>query len=83
MAHSVVVKKEEKVKSVFDEMTNIDDMQEFKRLFKEKYPSDWERIIKTYNKHERRDTKGKGHPMPEPEIYLNNMYKIYRDKLFR
>lgn len=73
---SVVVKKEEKVNKVFDVMSDIHDMQEFKNMFKEMYPDDWKRIISTYNKEERKDTKGKGHPMPKPEIYLSNMYKV-------
>lgn len=81
MAQSVVVKKEEKVKAVFAAMNNLDDMQEFKTLFKTMYPSDWQRIIQRYNQHERRDTKGKGHPMPEPETYLANMFKTYRVKI--
>ena len=83
MAHSVIVKKEEKVKSVFESMNNIDDEETFKRLFKEKYPKDWENIVKRYTEHEERDKKGKGHPMPEPETYLKNMFKIYRAKLFK
>ena len=73
---SVVVKKEEKVNKVFDVMSDIHDMQEFKNMFKEMYPDDWKRIISTYNKEERKDTKGKGHQMPKPEIYLSNMYKV-------
>lgn len=44
MAQSVIVKKEEKVNSVFGAMQNIDDMNEFKQLFKSMYPKDWERV---------------------------------------
>lgn len=72
----VVAKKEEKVNKVFDAMPDIHDMQEFKNIFMEMYPDDWKRIISTYNKEEHKDTKGKGHPMPKPEIYLSNMYKV-------
>lgn len=81
MAQSVIVKKEEKVKTVFETMKNIDDVNEFKQLFKSLYPTDWERVKQRYNQHERRDTKGKGHPMPEPEKYLTNMFKVYRSKI--
>ena len=81
MAQSVIVKKEEKVNSVFGAMQNIDDMNEFKQLFKSMYPKDWERVNQRYNQHERRDTKGKGHPMPEPEQYLANMFNVYRAKI--
>ena len=73
---AVIVKKEEKVNKIFDIMANVHDEQEFKDKFKQMYPDDWKRIISTYNKEERRDVKGKGHPMPQPEIYLRNMYKV-------
>ena len=81
MAQSVIPKKEQKVKAVFDAIQNLDDMAEFKAEFKRMFPNDWERVKKVYAEHERRDVKGKGHPMPEPEQYLNNMYKVYRKKL--
>ena len=38
---SVVTKKEEKVNKVFDSMSDIHDMQEFKNIFIEMYPDDW------------------------------------------
>ena len=80
MAQSVVPKKEKKVKAIFDKLgENLDEMS-FKRAFKELYPKDWERINKVYLDHERRDKKGKGHPMPEPEKYLSNLYKVQLNK---
>jgi hypothetical protein len=75
------VKKEMKVKAVFATMANLTDVQEFKDKFKEIYPDDWKRINAVYQKEERRDTKGKGHPMPEPEKYLENMFKVARAKM--
>lgn len=68
---AVVVKKENKVKTVFTTMANPTDMQGFKDKFKELYPDDdWKRINTVYQKVERRDTKGKDHPIPKPEKYL-------------
>lgn len=81
MAQSVIPKKEEKVKTVFAAMQNVNDLIEFKEQFKTMYPKDWARVQKRYADHERRDVKGKGHPMPEPEKYLAQMYSIYRKKL--
>lgn len=81
MPQSVIPKKEEKVKVVFAAMQNTDNLQDFKALFKTMYPDDWKRVIQRYNEHERRDTEGKGHPMPEPEQYLANMFKVYQKKL--
>lgn len=40
----------------------------------------WQHINSVYQKEERADTKHKGHPMPEPEKYLENMYKVARSK---
>lgn len=77
---AVIVKKEEKVASVFAEMSNPDDIQEFKTKFKEMYPKEWQHIIAVYQKEERADIKHKGHPMPEPEKYLENTYKVARNK---
>jgi hypothetical protein len=78
---AVVVKKEEKVNAVFAAMSDKDDIQEFKAKFKDMYPKDWQHIISVYQKEERADTKHKGHPMPEPEVYLDNTYKIARKKM--
>ena len=72
---AVVVKKAEKVNAVFEAMTNSNDMEEFKTKFKTMYPKDWARIQSVYLKEEKADTKYKGHPMPHPEKYLENMYK--------
>ena len=58
----------------------IDDLQEFKTKFKEMYPKEWKTIIAVYQKEEREDVKHKGHPMPEPEKYLENTYKTARAK---
>jgi len=40
------------------------------------YPDDWKKLNANFNKEERKDTKHKGHPMPHPEKYLENMYKV-------
>lgn len=78
---AVVVKKEEKVKAVFAAMDNPSDMHEFKAKFKQLYPDDWKRINDVFQEEECRVKKGKGHPMPHPEKYLENMYKVARSKM--
>ncbi|MGS0763383.1 hypothetical protein [Syntrophomonas curvata] len=80
MAQSIVPKKEEKIKAIFDVMTDKSSLEEFKTKFKEMFPKDWQRIIARYNEHEKRDTKRKGHPMPNPEKYLQNMFNTYLKK---
>lgn len=83
MAQSVIPKKEEKMKVVFEAMQNKDDFNEFKDTFKKMFHADWERVITRYNEHERRDKKGTGHPMPAPEKYLLNMFKVYYSKWYK
>lgn len=73
---AVVLKKDEKAKAVIGKMTNHEDIEEFKNLFKQMYPDDYAKIQKTYIAEERKDKKGKGHPMPHPETYLSNMFKV-------
>jgi hypothetical protein len=74
------LKKEEKIRAIFDVMTDKNSLEEFKTKFKEMFPTDWQRIIDRYNEHEKRDTKHKGHPMPNPEKYLQNMFNTYSNK---
>lgn len=77
---AVIIKKDEKVTSVMDAMIDKDSIQEFKDKFKEMYPEDWSKINKTYNKEERNTKPGKTHPMPHPEKYLENMFKVAKKK---
>lgn len=83
MAQSVVVKKEEKVNNIFMELGKDCTLEEFSAKFKEVYSNDWERINKVYREHENRDKKGKGHPMPEPDQYMKNMYIVGKKKLWK
>lgn len=77
---SVVIKKDEKVKSIFEIIGENASLADFKNKFIEMYPKDWERIQQTYKNHERKDAKHKGHPMPKPEKYIENMYKVGQKK---
>lgn len=83
MAQSVVVKKAEKVNSIFQELGENCSFESFSTLFKKNFPDDWARIIRVYNRHERKDKKGKGHPMPEPEQYLKNAYNVGKKKFLQ
>ena len=74
MGHSVIPKKKEKVKHIFELMDNNPSEELFIDLFIKNYPKDWENIKRTYYSEERK-SKGKSHPMPEPYKYMSNMYK--------
>jgi hypothetical protein len=80
MAQSVVPQKEKKVEAVFAALGCNHDEKLFADKFKELYPNDWVRIKKVYFEHESKEKKDKGHPMPHPEKYLGNMYKVYVNK---
>ena len=78
---AIITKKEEKAESIIMKMVNREDIEEFKTLFKATYPEDYAKMMKVYNAEERKDKKGKGHPMPHPETYLSNMYKVAVKKM--
>ena len=81
MAQSVIPKKEEKVRLIFDEIGQNCTEEEFVQRFKEKFPKDWERVQIRYKEHEQRDVKHKGHPMPNPQQYMTNMYNTWKNKI--
>lgn len=78
---AVITKKEEKAETIIGMMTNKEDVEEFKKLFKETHPDDYVKMFKVFNAEEWKDKKGKGHPMPHPDTYLSNMYKVAMKKM--
>ena len=78
---AVFSKKDEKIESVFNAMTDKNNMREFKEKFKAMHPDEWNKIWATFKKEEAKTPKGKSHPMPHPEKYLENMYKVWKNKL--
>lgn len=73
---AVITKKDEKANNILKIMQDINDAEEFVTLFKQQYPDDYAKIQKAYLAEERKDKKGKGHPMPQPDQYLKNMYNV-------
>lgn len=80
MAQSVIVKKEEKISAVVASLPPEFSESKFLDAFIEMYPKEWERVQKVYRDHERRTKPGKTHPMPEPNQYLINALKVWREK---
>ncbi|MDD3173368.1 MAG: hypothetical protein PHF63_06880 [Herbinix sp.] len=78
---AVIAHKEEKVAKVFEIYGKDISEDEFKSAFIKEYPKEWEKINKTYAKEERNTKPGKNHPMPEPDTYLHNTYKVYKSKV--
>lgn len=80
MAHSIIAKKAEKAEKILKQMSDKDNEEEFKKLFRKLYPEDWEKIKRKYLKEERKTKPGKSHPMPNPNTYLHNMFKTALSK---
>lgn len=82
MGKSVVVKKDQKVRKIYTEFGLGISLDEFKNIFKERYPREWQNINSVYEAHERNQNPGKKkHPMPHPEKYLENTFNFYKKKL--
>jgi len=77
---ALVLKKEEKLQNTIDMLDNSYTKDEFVEKFKELYPKDWSKIVKNYQKHERKTKEGKTHPMPEPKQYVLNMLNVWLKK---
>ena len=77
---AVLIKKDEKVSNVVNELPVNFSEQDFIAKFKEIYPTDWDKIVKNYNNHVRKTKPGKSFPMPEPEQYLINAVKVWQKK---
>lgn len=78
MTQSVIPKKKEKIEYLLKKYGSDITIEEFKIDFKKEYPKDWQNIKRKYNKQvviPKKKGKKAG-PMPNPEQYLTNMYKV-------
>lgn len=74
---AVILKKDEKIAEVIKTLSENYSEKDFISKFIELYPSDWDKIVKTYNQHIRKNKPGKPVPMPEPERYLINALNVW------
>ena len=77
---ALIVKKEEKIKALLEILGDKCTEDSFIEKYKEMYPNDWEKIMAKYRKEERETKPGKTHPMPHPDTYMKNMYKVAMSK---
>lgn len=77
---ALITNKDKKLKKVFEVIGESRNVSEFKEIFKKLYEKDWNRIQKRFQEHEKL-SKGKSHPMPNPEKYLENTYNNYIKKM--
>ena len=76
---AVIIKKDEKLRHIFQIIGENATLDEFKSIFKKIYLKDWERIQKKYDEHVKLN-RGKRIPMPAPEKYLEMTYNNYKNK---
>ena len=73
---SLIVKKDEKIEAVFDALRDNITEEAFIAKFKEMYLKDWGKVQAKYAEEERKTKPGKTYPMPNPDVYMKNMYKV-------
>lgn len=71
---AVIVKKEIKIQEIISSLKDPNDFNEFFEAFKNLYPSDWLRVNKRYEEHQRLTKPGESHPMAEPIKYMQNAF---------
>ena len=73
-------KKDEKLLNTLSQLSKNCTDNELVDKFKELYPSDWGKVVKRYNEHERKTPSGKSHPMPIPYKYIVGIFNKYRSR---
>lgn len=66
---TVILKKDEKVKTVIEKLNPNYTIEEFIEMFQKLYPKDWNKLELNYNKTIKNTKPGKIIPMPKPEQY--------------
>ncbi len=74
---SVIQNKSEKIAAVVASLPQGFGFDDFLRAFQAQYQKDWEKVVREYQKHQRKTKPGKSHPMPEPTQYLRNALNVH------
>lgn len=69
---AIITNANEKFAYVIDQLDENYCDEDFIHKFIELYESDWDKVVRRYMKHERKN-KGKPHPMPDPRQYIMNV----------
>ena len=77
---AVITKKDDKIALVVGSLDKEFSFDAFLEKFQVLYLKDWEKIVRSHNKHEVQTKAGKSHPMPEPEQYLRNALNVWQKK---
>lgn len=76
----VMLKMTEKIAATAAALGENFSPDDFVEKFKELHPKDWEKIERSFRKHERDTKPGKSHPMPEPSQYIKNALHVWASK---
>ncbi|HIT83995.1 MAG TPA: leucine-rich repeat domain-containing protein [Candidatus Avibacteroides faecavium] len=74
---SVILKVDEKVKSIIDKLPEGYSDDDFLEAFKKEYPKDYQKCWDCYLEEERKTKPGKPHPMQHPDKHIKNALKSY------
>lgn len=74
---TVIAKKNEKVAEVVAGLAEGFTFEVFLDAFKTRYPKDWAKVEREFEKYERKTKPGKTHPMPNPTQYMKNALSVY------
>lgn len=74
---SIIAKKAEKVAEVVAGMPAGFTFEQFLAAFQGRFPKDWAKVVREFDKHERKTKPGKSHPMPEPMQYMRNALNVH------
>jgi len=75
---SVITKKSEKMAAVAQSLSEPFTFEEFLAEFQRLYPKDWQKVVREYERHEKKTKVGKHHPMPEPIQYIRNAFNVHQ-----
>lgn len=78
---SVITRKSEKVAAVVATLHQGFTFDDFLLAFQAQHQKDWEKVVREFQKHERKTKPGKSHPMPEPTQYLWNALNVHRKSI--
>ena len=77
---SVILKVDEKVKSVIDTLQEGYSEDDFYTQFIKMYPEDYEKCKRKFLTEERKTKPGKTHPMQNPEKHIKHALRSYLSK---
>ncbi|SDL76220.1 hypothetical protein [Pedobacter antarcticus] len=77
---AIVSRKEEKIKTVLDELPENFTDKQFVETFIKQYSRDWGKIKAQYLKQAQDKEEGTVITMPKPDLYLLSLLKTYRDR---